>query len=309
MRNPLRNLELKVLSLVMAGLTWFLITGQIISQKGFSLALKVKTAPAMDVIDLDTRSVRVTLRGPTAAIEQFDSTRTVIEVDLSTEKESKKIKMEVDLSKLRQIIAPLQLSIVEHSPRKVTIELDSRESKYLQVDVVVTGEAQEGYRFINAYAKPTNVPYMAAASKLKDVNKIKTETIEISNEKETFESKVRLLDPLTDKPMPHQVTAVIRIEPDYREKLFENVPVRIMLDPALKKNAVVNPKILSVTLEGRSDQTDQLAADDIVLYVRITAEMEGQYTLSPSIFIPDRYDNIRLKGQLPSVEVEVSPNL
>jgi len=309
MLDILRNYKLKILAVVLGAGTWFIINQQIISkEENFFLSLKVKAAEDMVVTNLSSKSVRVSVRGPAEEIAKFDPRLFPVEIDLTRQNTALEKEVILDHDKLQKSIPP-QLKILDHLPSHVVVSIDRKKTVNLPVEVSIVGKPQYGFRLFDATARPKFSKYEAAAGALETIESIKTEEIDISSISGKFSKNVALIDPLTGKTLPQEVMAIITIQPEYRDRLFKNVPIKLMLDNSLNKKIVLAPEAIDIMVEGRADEIEKMEPKEILLHIAVTPEMDGHYQLHPSALISNKYQTVKIRSNLPTIEVDVGPSI
>ena len=234
-----RNYKLKVLALLLGTFTWIIVNHQIIThEENFKLPVDITVSEGMIVVNKSLNFLRVQVRGPRAEIERFDSKAAPVVIDLSTETSLKTIKTPLDRTRIQKSISP-DLKIIDYYPREMEITVDRKDVKTLPVEVAATGKPQFGYMLAGVSSSPRFFKYEAAASALENISAISTEQIDISGENGLFERKVNLVDPLSGRPLEHQVMVVIDVRPQYGRRAFESVPVKIMVRPPMICAAVM----------------------------------------------------------------------
>ena len=309
MFDILRKNKLKILAVVLAAGTWYVINRQIISEDAeFRLPVKILVAPDMVVTKQTPKNVRITVRGPSEQIAKFEQRMYPVEIDLTRQSVPREKEVIISREKIQGIV-PSELKVLSHLPRHVVVMIDKKIEVNLPVEVSIIGRPRYGFKLFETSVRPQYYKFQAAAAKLENITSIRTETINVSKVTGSFEQKVKLIDPIENKPLTAQVTAIINIQPEYREKIFKEVPVKLMFERSLDKKVALDPGAVDVMLEGRSDEIEKIGIDDISLHIAISSDMDGQFQLNPTAYISNKYKTVRIKGDLPAIKVDVGLSL
>jgi YbbR domain-containing protein len=305
MFDILRKSKLKILAVVLAAGTWYIINSQIISEDAeFMLPVKILVAKDMVVTKQVPKNVRITVRGPAGEISKFEQKLYPVEIDLTRQSVPREKEVIISREKIQQNI-PSELKILNHLPRHVVVMVDKKIEVKLPVEISIAGRPRYGYKLFKTSVRPQYYKFKAAAAKLENITSIRTEAIDISKVIGSFEQKINLIDPIDNKPLTRQVTAIINIQPEYREKIFKEVPVKLMFERSLDKKVALDPGAIDIMLEGRADEIDKIQLPDISLHITITPDMEGEFQLNPTAYISNKYKTIRIKSDLPAIKVNV----
>lgn len=178
-----RNLGYKVVSLVLAVLFWLWVTSQGTSQtldrdQTLTIPLVTKNLPANSIIMTKLPSVRVSLQGVNPSVNVKDL---YAYVDLTGSKPGEQ-DYEVKMDSIPNI------KILELTPNRVNLQLDTVQEKMLPVQLNLTGVPAEGKEVGEAVLKPNVVNVRGPGTLLASVDKVlieasvtgATETVQVS---------------------------------------------------------------------------------------------------------------------------------
>jgi|GEM_PF-526210 len=182
-----RNLGYKVISLVVAILFWLWVTSQGESQtiqgnETLTLSLVAKNVPANTMIMTKLPSVKVKTEGynPSVNVNELYAY-----VDLSYS-EPGEHDFEV------KVVPIPNVTVVEISPKVVTLQLDTVQERQLPVTVEVSGTPAEGKKAGDPIVKPSVVNVRGPSSLLSEVDKVLVE-INVAGISETLQVSRPLL--------------------------------------------------------------------------------------------------------------------
>lgn len=178
-----RNIGYKAISLILAILFWLWVTSQGSSQtldrnQTLTIPLVTKNLPANSIVMTKLPSVRVSLQGSNPSVNVKDL---YAYVDLTGSKPGQQ-DYEIKMDTIPNI------TILELTPNRVSLQLDTIQEKMLPVQLILTGVPAEGKEVGDAVLKPNLVNVRGPGTLLASVDKVlveanvagATETIQIS---------------------------------------------------------------------------------------------------------------------------------
>ncbi|HUX14464.1 MAG TPA: CdaR family protein [Spirochaetia bacterium] len=296
----LQNWPVKVLALAAAVLLFFFNQLSRLEVRYFSVPLQI-VVPAGYVPGAPYPSkVRVTLRGESTAIFRVLEEDVEAYADFSAHDTEGVFKEPIQIRKKGSAlnIDPLEITV---EPLEVTVTLDRKMSKSLEVVPRLKGFPPPGYQLSKYTLKPSTVEAVGPRSHLDKVSTVQTEDIDLTGRVADFTAQVRLdqNDPLVDLPGGNVVEFHGVIQQSVVLQSFDSVNVVVSnLDPGLTVQGALPTGTLRV--QGKQVDLDAIQPDQIRLVVdasKITGP--GTYTLParpdlPAGILVLRYDPSRI---------------
>jgi YbbR domain-containing protein len=288
----------KVISVAMAIVLLVFHRMSLLEERFFSAPLSVETDSSLIPSSPYPEMVRITLRGDANTIYPIleDDIRAYVDLDKYTEPGTYRAPVQIRKYGTAIRTEALEISV---DPLELVLTLDERLSKTVSVQASFKGVVESGYELSSYTLEPSQALIEGPKSLLTDVEKLSTESIELTGRSEDFSAAVRILN---DEPL-----LIIRgngfaeFHGSVREKQqaesFENLPIQIEgLDDQFAGDLEIRSG--SVRIEGGHTIFDRTKSQDIRLYVdcaSITAP--GDYLLPVLVFFPHLFTIIRQDPQ------------
>jgi len=268
-RELTRNVDLKVIALLLAALTWYYLVTAGIEERRFPGAVVRILPPPKDValLSLDVRSVSLTLRGPRRELDALKARELFVEVDLgdlalsTAEPQSPRIPISNDHLRTGRDPGgaerlPAGVRLLRAEPDAIVLTLDRVKEVLLDVEVVTEGEPAPGFTLTRT-AQQNKVKVRGPFRLLQTLSSIRTELIRVDGLSERQRRRVALQREVKSSeygsvpifPEPSSVQVVLDVVETPDEKTIERVPVRLAAVP--KSVAVIKQEIREVTVKLR----------------------------------------------------------
>ncbi len=205
MNGWLSNLSLKLLSVLLAFIVWFVVSAprrESVSERAFAVPLALVGMPRDLVITTsvpDTVSVR--LRGRVTDLRSLSSLNLEVPLDLKTV-----VPGEITYTIRPQLInVPPQVEVVSIDPNKVRFRVDRVRQKIVPIRPFLIGLPPRGYVIGDATVEPDHALVSGPASQVRNLAEVATERINMTGRTETFtqnvavvsdSSLIRIVDPV-----------------------------------------------------------------------------------------------------------------
>ncbi|HEX8847413.1 MAG TPA: CdaR family protein [Pyrinomonadaceae bacterium] len=273
------DLGLKILALVIAIALWYGVTGQ-----RTPTTIRVPRVPLnfrlpnnMEISNDPRMDVEVTLTGNKRDLDTINVRDLTVNVDVSDLKPRNE-PYNVQLTPERISMGlPDGVRYGDIQPNNVTLKLEPRIERELEVEVQRSGNVPAGYD-IRITPVPGRVKVRGPESHVKDLQKAQTENISLDGRTESFTlPQVAII--VTDKKVDLIDSVVsVRVEIEERrvEKTYPNVVVQLM--PGMP----VGPVAASVKVYGPPSLLDKLRPGDL----QLALEQDENGELKPRLIVP-----------------------
>ncbi len=287
-RNLFSNWPVKILALAGAVVLFFLNNINRMEERYLSVPLDIIVNDNYVLSTRHTERIRVRLRGDEDGIFQIFEEDLYAGVDFSEYKSEGifKAPVEIDLTGNAETVEPLEIQV---EPKNITLELEEKIQKSLEVVPNITGNPAPGYNLVRYYLNPSAVEANGPRSRVMNIQQVKTEEIDLTGRNDDFSVRVRIISPNEFISFPGG--NVVEFQGIIEEKVvvqeISSVDIAILdLEPGLRiADPVPNGFI---QLQGGQRAMNRFSMDEILLTVDASdAEEPGTYTLQVSPIVPD----------------------
>lgn len=298
----MKNLRLKVLSIVIAVLLWLsLMSGE---YQEFSVYTPVRLKNNMQgefvAVTSDSR-VNVFAKAPKGILRNLDYNAVTIEVDVAS------LGFGDTYHRLSpsEIRLPSGLELVRVEPEGINITVDKLVKKSAKIVPTFIGDPRAGFLVGNVTVYPEYVEIQGAANKLKTISSIETKPVNLSDKKDgiTYSIGIKETDGVLSST-PEHVEVYVNFKEDIQTQTIEELPVSAA-NLADNLRVTIDEKV-SVSIRGRSDLlTHEAVNKKILFYVDMTNIREtGSYTLRVNAGKTDDYNVQKITPERIRVKVE-----
>ena len=176
MRPLLQNLPLKLVSLGLATVLWFVIAGEKTSEMGLSVPVELKNFPKdLELTGDAVNAVEVRLRASPSIIQSLGPQEVSAHVDLSGVVEGEHI---VNLT-ADSIRLPFGVKVVRINPSTLTLNLERTVQKMVPVRARLLGRPAPGYEVAEVTTSPPEVRVTGPKSRVQEVEGAFTEPVSV----------------------------------------------------------------------------------------------------------------------------------
>jgi YbbR domain-containing protein len=252
MRGLFDNLALKLVSLALAGLLWFVIAGEKTSEMGVSAHVELQNFPKdLEVTGEPVDVIEVRLRASPGIIQRIAPGDVSAQVDLAGMLEGEHI---IHLTE-RSIRLPFGVNVVKITPSILTLDLERTLQKVVPIHPRILGRPAPGYEVGEVTAEPAEVRIAGPKSRVHEVESAFTEAVSVEGAENNVVDVVNmgLEDPLLRIQGSPRVRVAVRIQ-EVQHRRTLDVPVAAPegasgVRPATVRVLVEGPASLVKTLE------------------------------------------------------------
>lgn len=254
--------NLKLLSLGITLLLWFVVTGQNTPiNTHASVQLRFIRPDSLEISNDPPRSVDVLLTGSKHKLDELDRTSLIATIDITDQRAGERILRLADRAHMD--LLPEGVKIDAFQPSAISIRLEPIVRKELPIEARIEGVPADGYEVYASRLSKAMVTATGPASKLDAISKAMTETISVTGRKESFTADnvaLDIADPKVDILNP-VVNVDVEIGEKRADKVFENVSITADSSVRLVQQTA------TVTLSGPSTLLAQLRPADVTLRI------------------------------------------
>jgi len=283
----LDNWPIKVLSIAAAILLFLFHRMGMLEERFFSVPVEVRVSEQLMPAESYPTTVRVTLRGRSEEINLALEEDIDAYVDFTEYASAGTYTAPVRINKGGTIarIEPLELRV---EPDKLTLILEKKLSKSVEVKPSIKGYPAQGYELSQYFLSPSNVEIEGVKSVIQGLEEVETENIDLSGKREDISIRVRLKKPSPFVRFPGGNTVEFSgiIQEKTVLKSVEDVDL-IALDLESELAVRELPEDNRIRIQGAQRTLEKYDSQDYRLTFDCSAiEEPGNYTLKVSPDVP-----------------------
>ena len=258
-----QNMPLKLVSLALASLLWFVIAGEKTSEMGLSVPVELKNFPKdLELTGDPVNSVEVRLRASPSIIQSLGPQEVSAHVDLKGVQEGEHI---VNLT-ADSIRIPFGVKVVRINPSALTLNLERTVQKVVPVRPRLIGRPAPGYEVAEVTSNPAEVRVVGPKSRVQEVEGAFTEPVSVEAADGTVVEQVNIgvEDPLLRIQGSARVRVTARIAAAQETRVITGVPVSVR-----NGTGTPSPAAVRVTLAGLSSVLKDVGRSDVHAYVNV----------------------------------------
>ena len=256
----LDNLPLKLVSLVLAVLLWFVIAGEKTSEMGLSVPVELQNFPKdLELTGDPVDTVEVRLRASPGIIQRLTPGDVSAHIDLVDSHEGERI---VHLTP-DSVRVPFGVTVVKISPSIITLNLERTGQKMVPVRPRLLGRPAPGYEVGEMTTEPAEVRIAGPKSRVQEVESAYTEPVSVEGAEASVVDHVNigLEDPLLRIQGNPRVRVTARVREVEHTRTFPGLPVDVR-----RGSFAARPPRVSVVLAGPASVLDQADSASIHPY-------------------------------------------
>ncbi len=252
-----RNPFLKVLSLVLAALFWWMVHGEQYTEMTASVKVDLKNVPQNLVVvgDFD-QEIRLRIAGPRAILKRVDDRfPKPFSIDLADARQG----INAFTLYAEDFSVPRATRVTRIVPQVIRITLDQAEERLVRVEPHFVGNLDEGFELAGSEVSPPYVKVKASRSELEGLGNLRTEQINLNDRHEDFDDVVSLRGFRPQWNLETKAVEVrVRIGEKEVSKLIEKVPVHVT---GTTRPVDVEPKTVTLQVKGPAGKVKPLLAE------------------------------------------------
>ena len=286
--HPFAHIGLKIVSVVLAGLLWLMVSSQRASvERGLRIPLELQNLPEnLEMVEPPQESVDVRVRGTADTLSRLVAGDLVATVDLSSAQPGRRL---FHLAPER-VKAPFAVAVTQMTPSSVAIRFEPAATRIVPIHPSVQGEPAAGFIVGKITADPPTVEVVGPESALRRVTEAITEPVWVGSATTDVRSSVivGVADQGVRLKVARNAVIVVGILPAPEARRLASVPVRIR-NLASGLTARVTPATVGVRVRGSKEAIDKISDASIVAYVDLEGVGAGDYglpvRLAPTAFV------------------------
>lgn len=295
-----RHLGVKILSLVLAVVLWYVAVGREWAEMGLNVPLELVNIPPNLVISNQIPDgVSVRIRGSVNLTRQVAERRLRFSLNLAGAKAGpNQFTLQPD-----QLDLPRGLEITRLAPNTVTVDLEPLVVKQVSILPVIKGEPPTGYIIEDIVLKPKQVQVQGPESVVGPVEILWTEPIDVTalTASTTVKTGLALPDVSMTLTGPNEVEAQLGITEKIISRQYKSVPITAVNAPPLYR---IDTKSVDLTIRGPMNGLESL---DVGKGLNVTVDLSGlepgRTQVPPKVTVPANMEVISVKPRTVAVQI------
>jgi YbbR domain-containing protein len=296
-RGLLDNLPLKLVSLGLAVLLWFVI-GEKTSERGLSVPVELQNVPReLELLGEPTNVVDVRVRAAPSVIQRLTPGDVSARIDLSGVREGEHI---VHLT-ADDIRVPFGVRVVKITPSIITMAFERTLTKTVPIRPRLLGRPSPGYEVAEVTAEPPEVRVSGPKSRVQEMESAYTEPVSLDGASSTVVDTVNLGldDPVLRIQGSPRVRVTARIREVQETRAIDGVEVEVR-----GGTLPVTPPRVRVVLTGPASALARVKPAEVRAYVEAARAKNGVAPVAVEM-VPGQA-GVTLKEAVPA-QVSVRP--
>ncbi|MFP4267384.1 MAG: YbbR-like domain-containing protein [Spirochaetaceae bacterium] len=281
------NWPVKILSVTAAILIFLFYRMAMMEERFFSIPLDVQIDEQFMPADDYPKTVRVTIKGRSEEINLVLEENLSAYADFTDYTEEGEYTEPVRIGKEGAVhqLDPLEIHV---EPRTITLSLEKKLSKSVEVDPSIVGYPAKGYELAQHFLTPSTVEIEGIEKRIRDLEVVETENIDITGRREDFTVRVRLKEPTRYSTFPGGDTVEffgIVQEKTILQTVEDVDLIAIDLDEQFEVEGI--PESNSLQVQGKQPVMEEYSSRDYRLTFDCSEiEEPGTYTIDVSPDVP-----------------------
>ncbi len=300
-RSWLDNLGLKLASLAIAGVLWFLVAGEKTSEIGLTVPVELQNLPKnLEVVGEAANQVEVRVRATPAIVRQLDPSSVSLRIDLKGLEEGEHF-FHLTEALVRR---PFGVTVVKLSPASVTLNLEQTLERVVPIAARITGTPEPGCEVSDVEVQPAEVRLAGPRSRVSALKSVFTEAVSVEGVAGTVSKSVNIGigDPLVRIQGSPQVKVLVHVRAKRGTRTLTGVRVDVRGGPAR-----VRPARVDVVVQGPESALSRISAESVQAHVDVSGAAPGTPVPVVVELAPRSPDLVVTRSEPPEVSVVAAP--
>lgn len=298
-----RNVGLKLLSLAMAVLLWYMAVGRERGEVGMTVPLELINIPAnMVVVNELPDGISLRLRGSLALTRQVAERRLRFSLDMSgARKGENRFTLQPDTLGL-----PGEMEVIRVAPNTVVVQLESLIIKTLNLMPVIKGEPVAGYIIEGITLEPQKLDVRGPESIMNRLEVLWTDPINVTtfSASTTVQTRPALPEPGLTVVKPTTIQARLKIGDKIISRDFKDLSVEALIAPDEVIGFELTPATVALTIRGPLNAlTNLVPGEDLHVRVNLTGLDAGRHERMLIVTVPPSMEVVRVEPKFISVDI------
>lgn len=283
--QPFANLPLKIVSLLIAGVLWMAVAGQVTVERNIRVPLEYQNVPpTMEIVGDPPGEVDVRMRGSSSNLARVVQGDVVAALDLTNARPGTNI---FNLQ-AREVRVPFGVQVVQVTPPTVSLEFERAGQKVVPVSPVVEGDPAAGFVVGRITTSPATVEVLGPLSRLDQLREATTEPVSVSGARASLQDTVTVgvEDSSVRLREPQRAVVTVEVVPAPVERTLTDIPVTVR-NARSGRPPRLSPSVVTAVVRGTRERLAGLDAADLRAEIDLTGRAAGRHALKVTIANPE----------------------
>jgi YbbR domain-containing protein len=269
MRVLLEHLPLKLVSLGLALLLWYVIAGEKTSEMGMQVKVELQNFPAdLELTGEPVNEVEVRLRASPGIIQRLGPGDVSARIDVKGADEGERI---VHLTG-DSIRVPFGVRVVKINPAIITLNFERTQQKSVPIRPRLLGRPASGFEVAEVTASPAEVQVIGPKSRVNDVESAYPEPVSVDGARTDVVERaaIGIEDPMLRIQGTPRVDVTVRVREVHETRAFDGLAIAVR-----NGDGALRPALARVVLSGPASALETVTADDVRPYVDVAHVQAG----------------------------------
>ena len=287
------NLTLKILSILLAGLLWFFVSGKSKTELALIVPVEFTSIPTnMTIITKVPTSIHIRVKGTKTLLRPLTSKPPSLSINLAKAVTGKNV---IRLAQETFNDLPLGVDVVNLDPDTLTIYLDRFVKVSLPIKITTKGQLPKGFQIRGIQITPLTAEFRASEEYLKKHDVAFSEPIDLTQLRESTKVDIALLIPPNELKLidpDSKISATIEIGESLAQRVIKGIRIdfknrnkeigRIGISNYFVDLVVECPLLMQI------DDIRKQARIDIDLAPLMESNENGYYTFPIQVKLPEK---------------------
>ncbi len=287
------NLTLKILSILLAGLLWFFVSGKSKTELALIVPVEFTSIPTnMTIITKVPTSIHIRVKGTKTLLRPLTSKPPSLSINLAKAVTGKNV---IRLAQETFNDLPLGVDVVNLDPDTLTIYLDRFVKVSLPIKITTKGQLPKGFQIRDIQITPLTAEFRASEEYLKKHDVAFSEPIDLTQLRESTKVDIALLIPPNELKLidpDSKISATIEIGESLAQRVIKGIRIdfknrnkeigRIGISNYFVDLVVECPLLMQI------DDIRKQARIDIDLAPLMESNENGYYTFPIQVKLPEK---------------------
>jgi len=304
-RAIVANWHLKLMSLGLAAMSWFLVTAAGIQETEVGeVPVEIVVPDGIAIWKISRPQLRVKLKGPRVELSAVGSrdlrARYVIPSDIVVEGEKQ---LKIDCREQLEFTMPVGARLTDVEPSHIRVDLVPKIRARVRVTALFEGNVRPGHEISGVRVVPARVSVVGPEPIVKELAEVETTPINCDGRSESFSQRVTIQSKRGEHEL--EITEAVEVKVSIAEQLgtqvLKGLPINLFGSSDMLRDVSIVPETVDVTLKGQKQVLAMLTKGQVMPYVYIGKKGKYRLPVEVNVDLP----GVFVVGDLPSVEVTV----
>jgi YbbR domain-containing protein len=221
-----KNMTLKVLSLILAAVLWFFVSGRSKTELALSVPVEFMSLPAtMTIVNKVPTNIHIRVKGTKTLLRPLTATPPSLTINMAQAKSGKNV---INLAQETFNGLPLGVDVVNLDPETLILYLDRFVEATLPIKLKTIGSPPKGFQVKEISVSPPMARFKVSEEYLKKHATVLTEPLDLSQLRQSTTFDINLLTPPGEMKLINpetKITATVTIRAALAQRVIKGIRI------------------------------------------------------------------------------------